>query len=218
MATLEELRTRVVRIIHDDAYTDDDVDGFINEAYKACAGKVLLPDLMSTGNITVLAGAMSTAIPTAWNFDRNLYLCASADSKNAVKVYSSIALLTHDFPAYTFNPAIGSIEACTATQLSFISYPKPSASEILNCAFYKKVTPLVNDTDVPLVLPEHMHFLLLVSGACAEIFTEKEEGIDGVMINTNKYSKRFKDAIEELGNYFKTGQSRPAKSNRIAFI
>jgi len=219
MPTLEEVRTRVERIVHDISYHGDVADDYINNALRRCAGFVLLPDLESSGNITTSSTASAVAIPLSWNFDRNLYLCSAVvEQPSKIKVLSSIALLAREYPDYRLNVAQGNIEACSASRTAFAYYKTPTEAVVLRCAFYKKPTLLVRDADEPSILPDFLHYDLLVSGACAAIFTEIEEGIDGIMVNTNKYSKKFDKAIEDLKDYFKTGQSRPEPSRASSFI
>jgi hypothetical protein len=88
-------------------------------------------------------------------------------------------------------------------------YPIPETVQVYTCAFYQKPVKLLDDTDIPLILPEALHFALLTSYAAAEIWGEKEDGIDGFKVNTVDYRKKFEIAIAELKELIKTGQSRP---------
>ncbi|MFI3122442.1 MAG: hypothetical protein QX194_00705 [Methylococcales bacterium] len=218
MATLDDIRSRVTRIVQDSVYTDEIVDAFINEGLQRCAGLVLLPDLMSTGVVATAIDAYSVPIPTTWNFDRNLYLCSTVVDKRRLEVFSSVALLSGQYPE--FNLAIDDREvlACTATRTQFIYYPVPTAITSLQCAFYQKPTLLTVDTAEPSILPEFLHYDLLVNFACFKVFSEIEDGIDGVQVNTTKYFKLFDAAITELSVYFRTGQSRPAPSRRSDWV
>jgi len=218
MPNLEEIQARVERIIHDETFHGDVAIDFINEAYTRCVGRVLIPDLASVGLVTTSPVANSVPIPSSWNFDRNLYFCSQVSDGKSVKVMSSVEILTREYADYDLNVVEGDIEACTATRAAFVYYKTPAVATILKCAFYKKHTSLVNDSDIPSILPEHMHYALLVSGACAEIWYEIEEGIDGVMVNTTKYRKKFEDAITELVAYFKVGQSRPRPLSKRGWV
>lgn len=218
MPTLEEIRDRVERIVHDVTYHGDVADGFINEAYKRCASLVLLPYLESSSLITVAAGATSTLIPSSWNFDRNIYACFDTINGRSIRTTSSVALLIRQHPDYLLDVAASEMEMCTTQGNQFICWPAPSAEVTLRCAFYKKLTVLSNDDDIPVALPEFLHFRLLAPGACSGIFFEIEEGNDGVMPNTTKHTKAFENAIAELYAFYRTGQSRPEPNRRTMGI
>lgn len=208
MATLEEIRERIKRIIHDTSYTDEIIDGFINEGLSRCASLVLLPALESMGQITTEVSTPFALIPDSWNFDRNITMCINT-SGNKLKVLSSLIMMARAYPEFGVNNEIGDIEACTVVANKFFYYPIPETAETLTCTFYQKVTSLANDSDTPDILPDFLHYKLLVSFVCAEIFNEIEEGIDGVLVNTKKHSAAFAMAIEELRDVLRTGQSRP---------
>lgn len=208
MATLEEIRTRIKRIIHDVSYTDEIIDSFINEGISRCATLVLLPALESIGQITTVTDSAYTSIPTSWNFDRNITLCVNEDNVK-VKVLSSLIMMSRVYPTFGINNEEGPVEACTTISDKFFYYPIPETSEVLTCTFYQKPSSLVNDSDTPSCLPNFLHYKLLVSFACAEIFNEIEEGNDGVLTNTKKHTAAFMLAIEELRDTLRTGQSRP---------
>lgn len=216
MATLEEIRDRVKRIIHDTAFTDEMIDGLINEGYSRCAGLVLLPDLESSGEITTEVGTGNIAIPASWNYDRNLFLCSQDNTK--LLVLSSLVLFARKYPDYVLANEYGPVIACCCTQNRFIYYPIPKEPVTLKCAFYTQVVPLVNDADIPTAIPAFLQFKLLVSFACAEFFSEYEEGNDGVMVNTNKYTKKFNEAIDELQMALRVGQARPEPSREKGWI
>lgn len=221
MPTLDDIRSRLTRIVQDTSYTSEILDGYINEAYTRVASLVLLPDLESTGLITTSTTAASVPIPASWNFDRNLYMCSPVDEddeESKIEVLSSIAVLARRFPDYRLDVTTGPVTVCTTTRNSFHYYAVPDVATQFNCAFYQKPALLVSDDDTPDSLPEFLHYKLLVSGAAAEIFTEIEEGVDGVMVNTNKHNKRFDNAIDELAAYFRTGQSRPEPSRQSSWI
>jgi len=218
MPTLEEIRARAVRVIHDPVYVDDVVDEFINEGLQRCASLVLLPDLMSTGIVLTSTTAFSVAIPTSWNFDRNVYLCSTVSDKRRIEVFSSVILLANKYPDFNLSVDTGEIDACTATRTQFIYYPVPTTAENLICAFYKKPTLLTTDTVTPDILPDFLHFDLLANYASFRAYNEIEQGIDDPQVNTKKYLGLFTNALNELAEYFKTGQSRPKTILRTDWI
>ena len=210
MATLEQIRDRIIRIIQDSAaYPSDALDTYINEGLLRCAALALLADLENTGTFTTVVGESTIDIPAAWNFQRNLFLIKAPEGKPTPLILSSLAMLARKFPDFRFDTKTGDVEACVITQTQLIYYPIPVEPVTFNCAFYQKPTTLTSDTQEPSVLPDFLHYRLLVSFVCAEIYDEKEDGIDGFKVNTANYVKKFDSAIQELRDITQTGQSRP---------
>lgn len=217
MATLEEIRNRIKRIIQDSAYTDEIIDEFINEGYSRCASSVLLPSLESSGQITALATTPSVQIPDSWNFDRNITMCFTSEGRK-INILSSLVMMARTYPSFGVDNEYGQLEACTVVADKFFYYPIPEEQEVLTCTFYQKISTLVDDSAIPTALPDFLHFKLLTSFVCAEIFSEIEDGIDGVQINTKKYMSNFMTAIEELKDFFRVGQSRPEPQRSSQWI
>lgn len=208
MATLYDIRERVKLTVQDTSFSDDVIDSFINEGLQRCAALVLLPALISSGQVTTSISAQQVEIPSAWNFDRNLFLCTDADGNN-IPVLSSTALMQRKIEKYGTYLETGDIEACAIDHAYFLYYPVPTTAKVLICQFYKTVTLLASDSDTPSCLPDFLHYRLLESFANAEIFDRIEDGIDGVKTNTLRYTKKFMDSLEELQSYLRTGQARP---------
>lgn len=215
MATLEETRNRVKRIIQDSSYTDETIDEFINEGYLRCASLVLLPELESTGSITLSSAAYSVDIPASWDFNRNLFLCVNPTSNTSLQVFTSLALFNKTFPEFKLGIEYGTPKACTISGNTLLYYPTPMENVDMQCAFYTNVSPLVNDADIPDSIPPFMQMPILAAYACKEIFSEIEDGIDGVLINFTKYTRKFEESIFELNDYLRAGQSRvkPARES-----
>lgn len=81
--------------------------------------------------------------------------------------------------------------------------------------FYGAVTPLTKDSHVPLAIPENLQRKLLCSYACAELFEDIEDGIEGPKVNTDKHRGKYNTTLAELEITTKQGQSRraPARDN-----
>jgi hypothetical protein len=212
MATLEEIRNRVIRIAQDaKAYSPDSIDELINEGLLRCASRVLLPDLEKVMPFSTEVGKYVVNIPTLWNFNNNLFLCRGPNQTKP-EVLSSVSMLARKYPEFRFELETGDIQAITTTQTQILYYPIPETIQVYTCAFYQKPTKLTTDSSVPSILPESLHYALLASYAAAVIWGEKEDGIDGFKINTLDYRKQFETAIDELKELVKTGQSRPEPS------
>ena len=211
MATLAQLRRKVIRAIHDLPYAPEDVDFYINEGIQATAEIVLLPMLESTKTIQTAVNEHTVVFPVGWNFGRNLYSVIA--TQGPVKVYSSLALFMREYPRFKVDKSQGCVEAVTKMQNQLVYYRIPETSDTLICSFYMKPPLLVNDTDSPDCIPLYLHNKLLVSYACAELLedsdnkqqvpnTEMREGF------VKKYKNKFYLGLDELALYTREGQSR----------
>lgn len=208
MPTLNELNSRVRLIVKDcSSAILAAIDSYINEGIEVVAANVLLPSLEESAEITTLITAVEIDIPDSWNYDRNLYYAESLTNEKELEVYSSEALFARKYQKFRAEAYEGSIEAVTEHANKIVYYPR--AAETLLCKYYKKPTLLVNDTDIPSYIPNHLQYRLLVSFAAGEIFSLIEDGVDGAQVNTQFHIMRFQKALEDLDEYFRTGRSRP---------
>lgn len=208
MATLYDIRERVKVTVQDTSYSEETIDSFINEGLQRVAALVLLPSLVSSGQVTTSITAQQVAIPTSWNFDRNLFLCTDADGVN-IPVLSSTALMQRKLETFGVYLETGDLEACAIDSAYFLYYPVPITAKTLSCMFYQNVTTLTSDSDAPSCLPEFLHYRLLESFAAAELYDRIEDGMEDTKINARHYMKKFNEALAELQSYLRTGQSRP---------
>jgi len=207
MATLAQLVDRVEEVIQ--RTYNGSVEAKINEGLDICASEVLLPALESEGTVTTNSTGI-VDIPEDWSYDRGLYMCTFGEG-SIVKVVDSVSLLEKEHPGFRTELKAGDVKTCTVRAGQLIYYPIPAEATILTCGFYEKHTELSGLTDVPDILPKHLHYKLLCSFAAKEIFDIIEDGIDGAKVNTAIYSNKFKAALDELKEYHQIGKSvKPA--------
>lgn len=218
MATLQEISARVNNIVQDESFTPH-LTGYINEGIQRCASLVLLPALETTGTVVTIPGAVETDIPTAWNYDRNLYLVDAANTESAVKIFSSLALMQREYPQFKVLLEDGDVEAITVIgDNRLVYYRTPTTADTLSCAFYQKPTLLSAGDDVPTCLPDFLQMKLLTAYTCSEIFDLIEDGVEGIKINTQKHLAAFNSALEELSKFYRAGQSRPEPSRTTQWV
>lgn len=217
MATLQEISDRIISILQDKSYAPQ-LTAYINEGIQRCASLVLLPALESVGTVDTVLGSTETDIPDTWNYDRNLYIADSALTEKGVKIFSSVALFSREYPQFRIEKTAGDVEALTTYGNKIVYYYIPSTVDTLTCAFYTKPTLLSVGTDVPMCLPDFLQMKLLTAYTCSEIYDLIEDGVDGIKINTQKHLAAFNKAIEELSNYYTSGQSRPEPNREKQWI
>lgn len=211
MATLAQLRRKVIRAIHDLPYAPEDVDFYINEGIQTTAELVLLPHLETSKIIETEENEYAVDIPNDWNFGRNLY--SAINSQGSVKVYSSLALFMREYPRFKIDKFPGHVEAITKVHDQLMYYYIPTEPESLICSFYKSPPLLEEDDDSPNYIPAYLHNKLLVSYACAELLEDsdnKQQIPDSEMREgfVKKYKNKFYLGIDELTHFTREGQSR----------
>jgi hypothetical protein len=211
MATLAQLRRKVIRAIHDLPYAPEDIDFYINESIQVTAESVLLPMLESTKTIQTVENEYVVDFPVDWNFGRNLYSVVA--EQGPVKVYSSLALFMREYSRFQIDKFKGPVEAVTKMQDQLVYYHIPEIPDTLICSFYIKPPFLVNDDDSPDCIPIYLHNKLLVSYACAELLedTDNKQQVPNTEMRegfVKKYKNKFYLGLEELAHYTREGQSR----------
>lgn len=214
MATLAQLVDRVEEVIQR-TYSGS-VEAKINEGLDICVSETLLPALESEGTIDTDSTGI-TDLPTDWSYDRELYMCTYGDGK-VVKVVDSVSLLEKEYPGFRTELLTGDVKMCTVRAGQLIYYPIPAEATTLTCGFYKKHTELSALTDVPDILPKHLHYKLLCSFAAKEIWDIIEDGTDGAKVNTAIYSNKFKVALEDLKEYHQIGKSTKSVTRTKSWI
>lgn len=73
-----------------------------------------------------------------------------------------------------------------------------SSGEDITVHFYRLPVDMSDGDDPPDGIPLHLQDPLLVNYACYKIFELIEDGIEGVGVNTQRYEKRFLQALKTL--------------------
>jgi len=212
MATLEDLRQNIKTALQDSSFSDDDIDAKINQGLEVCALYVLLPELESIGNFTTVPGSLEVAIPSAWEYHRNLYSAQDLNDSSTqdIEILSSLSLLKKYYSGFDqSNVPTGDVEFITTRGSSLVYVPSPTGAIEITCRFYMKPTPLVLDSQSPDYLPAALHEELLESFVLWKCWSIIEDGIEGPKINTSYNRKAFSSALVELDDLIKMGQSSP---------
>ena len=216
MPTHGELVSDVLEIVQEASVTPGKVTKLLNEGLAYVANKVLLPKLESKGNITTVSNSYYADIPAGWNFGRNLYSARTADGY--VRVLPSLAHIIEkpnvDLDVLTF----GSLKYITTVNQQIVYSYCPSTPETIFCKFYKAPTPLANERDIPSCLPDHLHKSLLVNYALMNAYELKEDGAEGLKVNTGHYRGLFEAALESFDVTIKTGVSEPELDRTTTWI
>ena len=180
--TLEEIRDEVIVILQDPDWTDDQIDGYINQALSYTADLINLPDLKQVVSVdTVVSQDYVNLTSVSGGFSGNLRKVI----KDGIIVYATL----EDMLSYYEDDwdAAGEVES-VALEGNILWYQKiPAEAETLILVLYKNPTELVDNDDTIASIPSSLHRLLLAHGAAYLIYNLIEDGIEGEKINTGTH-------------------------------
>lgn len=217
MATLGHLIGKVREVITDSSVTDQAIQRELNNGLKFVASSVLLPPLESKGSFVSDPLSYTVPIPVIWNFSRNLYYASYSGRK--VHVFPSLAHLTRKHDISFDDLHEGGICYLTTVGSDLQYYRSPAVATTVNCRFYKKPTELTLPSHVPSCIEkEEYHELLLVNYVLWHAWSLKEDGMEGLKVNTEYHKNLFSDALQLLDNKTVTGVSTPDLDRTTSWI
>lgn len=211
MPTLENLLAYVKQTVLDESFSPDFITLLLNEAYEDVARKVLLPALETSAIVSTVVD--ETVAPLPADFSRELYGCACAGQYKDIKVLTSVALMQARYPHIEADNETGDVAHVCTRASNLVYHPIPDDAADLTIKYYAQITPLIEDSDEPDAIPGNLQRKLLCSYACAVLFDDIEDGMEGQKVNTTKHEGKYMQALAELEMQVKRGQSRvePAK-------
>lgn len=206
----EELIDDVVDIIID-GFDRDWILRRLNLGMTAIAGRVLLPGLADgSATVTTLVDDHQVALPA--DYHRHIYLATVAGTK--VVVTANVGLL-RDF-GFVLDNTVGPVLAVSTNAGKLVYQQVPSVATDIPLRYYRK--PLLM-TDSPTSFPDGLVGCeeiseqidkALVGYVCSEVFSRKEQGLEGSTPDTNRYKNQFESAIAEIGKGVNKARPRPA--------
>lgn len=202
--TLGEMVTRVLKIIENDKHFDEDeIIGLLNRAVLRVAGGILrpgtqgltfpLPDLFKIGSVDTTI-ANSVAMPS--DYQRGLCFVANSNGQE-IQIYDSFQQFAQVWPLMSYAAPVNGV--CIQGKILYYQ-GIPSTQDTLTLHYYRYPEDMTSDASLPDGIPIEYHEELLVSYAAKEIYSLKEDGVDGSAFNTKKYEDRFNKALLELDN------------------
>ena len=217
MATLKSIIAEVHKFLKEKTVADADVKVKINEGLLWVAKSLTLPVLESSGTFTTDPLTNRVAIPLTWNFHKGLYNAGSALYPR-LQVYPSLAHLTRKEQVNLENFVNGPLTAVTIVDEELVYVGSPEVAVEVTCRFYKKPTPLVSGTDIPSCIDENYQMDLLSNYALWRLFALKEDGLEGLKVNTAYHKGLFNEALQEFRETTKTGVSEPEPDRSTTWI
>lgn len=205
---------RVVRIIQDDSYSDDDILDILNEGRAFIAAEIEpgLPALQTSDTVTTTSALNVVDLPE--DYHKGLFWVGSLAQRRRIGTRKSDYhnLLTY-LEKYPTDGTVGNIEDVCVDGATLLYHAM--ADDTLTLKYFKNVEDITDaDTESPSELPTHLQARLLVSYCCKELYAEIEDGDEGATPNYDAYSKKFDRAMAELDAYCRKSYPKEAKQIR----
>ena len=160
-----------------------------------------LPDLFTSGTVTLTANASNVAMPAT--YQRGLSRVTVAGEK--LKKYDNLQKLLDAYEGRTGAPEAYHLKGRTLWLL-----PSPASNTTVTLYFYRYPVdmsivayaagpPIVQAVDTsPDGIPPELHFKLLVNFGCREIYSDIEQGLEGNTPDTLKHDALYQRALTDL--------------------
>lgn len=192
---LAEIRDEVKLIVQDSSFSDDYIDGLVNEVLQNVCGRVIIPGLKTVTTATLSTGVSSVSLSADFGGRVIRVLNSEGDS---LEIVPSLELMMDRYGAMS---EVGDLEAvCQEGNVLWFA-ERVSAEEVVTILYLKNPETMVSDTDVPTELPTFLHRELLVYGVAGMLYGLIEDGMDGVKTNTAAYNGLFEQGIARLHDW-----------------
>jgi len=205
MPTFKTLIDRVKILVDDDSLTDS-LGDFINQGVSEIAGGLPslldginnpipnmitppLPDLFTMD--VVVTSTNDPFIDMPDNFQRDLQLVVSS-SGNEIDIANSFIAFVETYPLLN---KIGTISESIEHGGKLYYQGIPKIAETITLHYYRKPIDMVEDTDTPDGIPNHLQISLLTSFAAWKSYEILEDGIEDKTPNTIKYKNIFLETL-----------------------
>lgn len=197
MATFENLITRADKLVGDSSLYDN-LGDFINQGVQEIAGgvkslllDVIIPPLPNLFTIATVITTTEAFVDMPNTYQRGLQLAVSS-SGTEINIANSFIDFSRTYPALD---RVGSISEVVEFGDKLYYQGIPKNAEEVTLHFYRKPIDMVEDTDTPDGVPEHLQIALLTNFAAWKAYEIIEDGLEGEMPNTIKFKNAFLEAV-----------------------
>lgn len=179
---LAEIRDELRLVIHDsDTFTDQQLNGYINQAYRSAIAIARLPEMKRYGYVYTELGQPSTSLASLPGGFLGWISKAFDEDREEITILPNLeSLLEYESDLYEE----GDVEKVAWEGNTLWYYKTPEESTRIYLVYYRDIDALSGDADEPSFIPEHVHRPLLVNGAGNIILTEiSEDGVEEDRIN-----------------------------------
>jgi len=207
-----EIIEQIAHIVQDPSYSHPMLLAKANDGIGRVAALVDLPDLKSSAEVATDTSNPFVALPTVagntFHVGKKdaLFFVASQGQGVERNIVESWIKFLQKYPRLDETGDV--IDVCVRANLLYYQ-GVPSTADTLDVHFYRKPVVMVNPSDEPDGIPDHLQRNLLVNFGCWDCYSEIEDDESGRTPNTDKYEKRFYQAVSELKAYLGVPDARP---------
>lgn len=169
----------------------------VNQAYSQIAEEttIVIPQLKTVAVVPTTTDAYAT-MPSG--FSRMLLIVPEDGVPEDLKILKGLEDLVALYPSLD---EVGDVQY-VALEGNILWYQGiPSTAQNLVCVYGKTPTQLVNTGDIPSIIPDHLHYGLLVNKTVELIYKEIEDGIEGDKVNTMRFRGYYAEALNDFNKY-----------------
>lgn len=206
---VDTIAAEVVDKIQDEHYDAAWAIARFNECLEQIATLCRIPGLQANATVDAAIGGSQVPMPKTYLHD--LYLVTSVTYPQGLLIAPNRKelILIHD-PEQT-----GPVEAVCIEGKNLLFRPAPEEAETLTLFFYRKPLELAAGDSFPDYIPPILQKEIFKNYALKEAYMDIEDGIDGVMPNTQKHSALAANAIAALVEFFPNAPKAKAEVKRV---
>jgi hypothetical protein len=195
-----QMRSALSDVIQDDSYSSDDLNSALYQAALYIAGAVLLPDFKRLGSISTTVGQPYTSLSSlTGGFGGRIVKFHKA----GIKICPSLEELVDSYAGLSDNEELttaGEVEAVAQEGNTLWYQYVPATAESLIVTYYRNPPEFSSDSYEPDYIPEYLHRKIFVNGAAWLIYSDIEDDLDDVKINTTvNYNESFNEGKRDSG-------------------
>ena len=193
---VDAIVTEVEAIVQDTTYDATWIIRKFNEVLTLVATMCRIPGLQTPATVSALVAAASVAMPKAFLHD--LYLVTTPTYPEGLLIAPNLKELV----ANSDSEQTGPIAMVALDGKTLNIRPAPEVAEDLTLYFYKVPTELAAGDSFPDYIPAILQKEIFQNYALKEAYLQIEDGLDGVMPNTQKYGGLAGAAISSLVAFY----------------
>lgn len=193
MATFAELVEETKLALQDGGDIEEGrVKLALNESYKEIVEETEIPSLKKVTTVTTIVDQAWLNMPEGFS-GKLRYV---GDTVGKIQILDNgVEEMIELYPGLTQE---GDVQ-CVALQGNLLYYQGiPTIATDLVVLYYEDVDDMEAEDDTPDYLPTYLHRELLVNKAAVKEYTRIEDGMEGIKVNTVKYTTAYEEAKQKL--------------------
>lgn len=186
--------------VQDAQYDDAWAITKFNEVLYAIAETCYIPGLAASAPVTAAAGGNNVAMPSTYL--RGLYQATTPTYPRGLIIRPNVKELRKEIDAVVDPVEEGCVQLVAVDSRTLHFRPTPVLAETITLFFYGYPVELEAGDEFPDYIPTFLQKEIFLNYALKEAYLKIEDGIDGSMVNTQKYGSLAGGAIEMLKRFY----------------